>query len=163
MELNYEKLIAELRYERETGLFFRVRTASSNAVKGSIAGSIGGAGYVLIKISGVNHAAHRLAWLHEYRSWPDDQVDHVNGIKTDNRIANLRACTSAQNRCNRGKTVANKSGLKGVYWHKKDQRWVAQIRANGKRFLLGNFKNKEDAHQAYRAAALKHHGEFSGV
>lgn len=103
-----------------------------------------------------NQAMHRLLV-----DIPDGmQIDHINGDKLDNRQANLRQCTNQQNGCNRGKTAKNTSGFKGVSPCEYG-RWQAGIRVNGKRLHLGHFLKKEDAAEAYKAAAIKLHGEFA--
>lgn len=89
------------------------------------------------------------------------QTDHINGDKLDNRKENLRVCTPSQNRCNRGKTLNNTSGIKGVFWHKRDNKWRAQIKVGGIQFWLGYFDSMEDASKAYNEAAIRLHGEFA--
>lgn len=88
-----------------------------------------------------------------------EEVDHINMDKLDNRRANLRKATSQQNRCNRPKPRNNKSGYKGVRWHKGA--WEAYIGLNGKFIHLGRFGGINDAALAYQAAAKKLHGEFA--
>lgn len=89
------------------------------------------------------------------------QVDHINGDALDNRRVNMRTCTNAQNQRNKGTTSGNVSGVKGVSWHKRDNRWQANICVNLKSIHLGYFDIKSDAVAAYQIAAIKHHGEFA--
>ena len=91
------------------------------------------------------------------------QVDHINHDTLDNRKENLRLCTNSENSQNQGKRINNTSGFKGVHWHKRDKRWCADIRVNGKRIHLGLFLTPEEAYEAYCKAALELHGEFSNV
>ena len=101
-------------------------------------------------------------WMHRIiNETPEGMItDHVNGDGLDNRTANLRTCTNTDNVRN-GRTPAhNTSGYKGVCFHKKAQKWKAQIQVNGKRIHLGLFTNPERAHRTYIAAAKKYHGEF---
>jgi hypothetical protein len=87
------------------------------------------------------------------------EVDHRDGDGLNNRRSNLRCATHAQN--NQNKVMQpHSSRFKGVYWKQKDQRWVAYITANGKRYHLGSFRHEEDAAQARLAAAEKLHGSF---
>lgn len=88
-------------------------------------------------------------------------VDHANMDRLDNRRANLRICSKAENMRNRGKTRANKSGYKGVSWDKEKCRWVAGIKIDGRRKVLGRFDDPAEAHKAYCAAAKIAHGIFA--
>lgn len=90
---------------------------------------------------------------------PGMQVDHINGNTLDNRRANLRPATHAQNVHNRGITRFNMSGYKGVTWNHR--RWMARIEVDGLPKYLGTFDSPAEAHAAYRVAAEKLHGEFA--
>lgn len=90
-------------------------------------------------------------------------VDHINHDTLDNRKCNLRVCTHSENLMNQKRSKANTSGYKGVHWHKKSKRWVAQVRKEGKTVYCKLFVSKEDAARAYDAAALEHHGEFASI
>lgn len=87
------------------------------------------------------------------------QVDHKFGDGLDNRKENLRICTHAQNQMNRGIPSNNKSGFKGVCWHKNMKKWVAYIKVNNKNINIGSFNDKIEAAKAYNVAAIKYHGE----
>jgi HNH endonuclease/AP2 domain len=100
---------------------------------------------------------HRMVMLPE----PGQEIDHINGDKLDNRRANLRVCTRAENNRNRSIHRNNQSGLKGVFWHSRDRRWRAKIQVDGQRLHLGNFADKADAARAYDIAATEHFGEFA--
>jgi hypothetical protein len=89
--------------------------------------------------------------------------DHVNGNPLDNRRHNLRIATVRQNCCNVKLSTRNTSGYKGVTWRKSRDRWLAQIRVNGKLKILGHFKDKLLAHKAYCTASAKYHGEFGRI
>jgi len=93
---------------------------------------------------------------------PDDKmIDHINLNKLDNRRENLRVCTHQQNQFNTTKRSDNTSGFKGVYFDKQNQKFRASISIDGKNKYLGLFDTAEDAHECYKQAALKHHGEFA--
>jgi hypothetical protein len=95
---------------------------------------------------------------------PDDMVvDHINGDKLDNRKENLRICTNQQNQMNRGKTKNNKTGFKGVCFNKRDNKYQANIKVDGKKKHLGLFEKSEDAYKAYCDACVRYHGEFSNT
>lgn len=115
-------------------------------------------GYVRIELCRTTHAAHRLAWLHTYGEWPIGQIDHINGIRSDNRIVNLRDVSHSINAQNqRSSHSHNCTGILGVSFHKRDNRWVAGISVNGKRLHLGNFRTPEAASTAYLSAKRLHH------
>jgi hypothetical protein len=88
-------------------------------------------------------------------------IDHINGDGLDNRWSNLRLATRAENIRNSRTKATNTSGFKGVSWHKRDRKWQAHIKINGRSKNLGLFEAPEDAHAAYVAAAQKYHGEFA--
>ncbi len=88
-------------------------------------------------------------------------VDHINGDTLDNRRANLRVCTMAQNVRNRKKPRTNTSGYKGVHWMPRHKKWMAKITCAGKHIFLGLFDDPAEAHAAYCAAAKKYHGDFA--
>ena len=88
-------------------------------------------------------------------------VDHKNGNKLDNRRKNLRFCTHAENMRNSKMPSRNRTGLKGVSFHKHIKKWIASIKFNGERTNLGYFTTPEEAHKAYCEKAKELHGEFA--
>ena len=154
--LTAEQVRELLDYDPETGRF-TWRIAPRGHKAGSQAGCIDSYGYVVIRIAGAGHKAHRLAWLIAYGEWPDDQIDHINGDRSDNRIANLRDVSTQINQQNqrRARTNNRSSGLLGVT--RKRGRWQAQIETNGKNVFLGCYSTKEDAHSAYLKAKRQRH------
>lgn len=148
-----EKLI----YTPDTGLFTWKVTLGSRAKAGSQAGCHGYGGYVRIIIHGKIYRAHRLAWLYETGELPVDQIDHINGVRMDNRIVNLRVVTNEENSKNRRLSKNSTSGVMGVCWHKSNKKWQAQIYNNGKAIYLGAYDNIEDAISA-RADAEARYG-----
>lgn len=101
--------------------------------------------------------------LHRYVMNADNNVliDHINGDKLDNRKQNLRTVNKSQNAMNSKKPRNNTSGVKGVYWDKRSEKWEASIQINMKKNCLGYFKNKEDAIQARKKAEIKFFGEYA--
>lgn len=149
-----------LDYDPETGLF--IWTAVRRGVKrGQIAGSRHSSGYISIMIEKKNYLAHRLAWYFVYGVLPKSFVDHIDRNKTNNRIANLRLASSAQNLSNKPKSASNTSGVKGVSWDLHKKRWVAAISVGNKSIFLGRFYCKHAARHAYCAAARRYYGEFA--
>ena len=114
-------------------------------------------GYQTGTLLGVHYYAHRIAWAIHYGEDPNSELDHINGDKTDNRIANLRKVTRRQNSRNRPLRADNKTGVPGVHWEKACQKWRARIKANGKNVSLGVYDTVEEA-VAVRIAAEKQHG-----
>jgi len=106
-------------------------------------------------------AAHRLAWAIHYGEWPSTNVDHVNCVKDDNRICNLRLATKAENGWNTPAPRRNKSGVKGVCWSEERQKWCAMISVNNKKIALGRFDTIDEAAAARAVAAERYHGEFA--
>ena|SRR5438105_9984711 len=154
--LTAQRLRELLDYAPETGLFYwRVRRGCAGA--GRQAGSLHTVGYRVIRVDGVTHLAHRLAWLHVHGDHPIAEIDHVNGNRMDNRITNLRQCSRGQNA--RNVTTRNACGFKGIY-HRRS-RWHAQISVNGRRTYLGSYENAEQAAAAYDSAARLHYDEFA--
>jgi hypothetical protein len=103
------------------------------------------------------YLAHRVGWAIYSGAWPERQIDHINGNKLDNRIANLRNATSQQNSRNRAIGIKNTSGTIGVYWNVSKSKWAAQIHINGKQKHIGHFKSKDEAIEA-RAKASAEYG-----
>lgn len=159
--LSVERLRERLEYDPETGLFRRKQLARGGAAPGSIAGSRSYFGYWRISIDCVTYPAHRLAWLYVHGVFPQQEIDHINGDGTDNRIANLRLATRQQNAANRRGSKSNPSGLKGASYCVQTGRWKASIKVNGKTISLGRHKTAEEAHQAYAAAAEQAFGDFA--
>ncbi len=146
-------------YDPNTGHFIRLRSRRGDLV-GKICNSCNAYGYIRIQVNGKRYLAHRLAWLYMMGIWPKNQIDHINGIKDDNRWCNLREATQSENNYNSIKRKDNSSGYRGVTWHKKDKKWQAQICVNKKYIFLGQFSSKEDAAKVYSVAAKKNFGSF---
>jgi hypothetical protein len=148
--LTVEELKQLLDYDQNTGVFTWKVRRSGTAVIGSIAGHLKKSGYIYISINYKQYTAHRLAFLYVNGVWPTNDIDHINGIKIDNRIVNLRDVTSRENQSN---FHTHRNGkLVGASYHKLFKKWLATIEINGERIYLGNFPTEEAAHQAYLTA-----------
>jgi hypothetical protein len=156
--LDGETLRGLLDYDPDTGIF-RWRVQLSNRVKvGAVAGSVNNEGYIHIKIDGTLFKAHRLAWLHFHGVMPTHHIDHINGNRADNRIANLRDVSRSMNLQNQTRPrTDNTSGYLGVSLDKRVKRWRALIMVNGRKQHIGLFDTPEAAHAAYLAAKLQLH------
>jgi hypothetical protein len=143
--ITQEKLKNILDYNPETGLFTWKEKIAKKIIVGETAGSLNKHGYVCIKIQKFRYSAHRLAWLYVYGSFPSGEIDHINRIKTDNKISNLRDATPSQNCRNRGLSKRNNSGYVGISWNKKSKKWQARIFLNKKSKSLGVYEKIEDA------------------
>lgn len=155
-----EELKRLFSYDPETGLFTRL-IGRKGVAAGAIAGAVMLNGYIAIGIKPKKYLAHRLAWFYHYGEWPEKMLDHVNGNKSDNRICNLRPCDKSKNACNSKLQINNKSGVKGVCWHKAMKKWHVQLRFEGKQHNLGFFDSLEEAARFVRQAREQHHGEFA--
>lgn len=102
-------------------------------------------GYISMSINNNKYRAHRLAFLYMVGFFPKCGVDHINRVKIDNRWRNLREASKKINAQNCGLSKTNTSGVKGVYWNRKKNRWVSQIKLNYKNKYLGSYKNFDDA------------------
>lgn len=122
--------------------------------------NVGTPGYLRGAIFDTGVMAHRVIWAMVYGFWSEKQIDHINGVKTDNRIENLREASSSENKFNRGAQSNNTSGFKGVDWSKSNKKWRARIGVNRKVINLGAYATPELAYAAYCEAAKKYHGEF---
>lgn len=149
-----------LSYSPETGDFTWLEKRGRVAA-GEVAGHLDSRGYIRIIIDGKKYRAHRLAWFYVHGKWPEDQIDHVNGKCSDNRLKNLREATCSQNNFNKPLQKNNTSGVKGVYWHKGKQRWRAICRVDGKRYTVGNFVELEKAAEAIKDFREANHGLFA--
>lgn len=147
--LTQELLRHLLCYDKDTGIFtWNTKPMKSRVCIGHAAGNMTNKGYWEIRISGFSYKAHRLAWMHVHGLFPSDQLDHINGNRSDNRICNLREATNSQNQQNKQAEQKNtKSGLVGV--SPNGSGWRAKIVLNGKVHHLGTFKTPKLAQEAY--------------
>lgn len=155
--LTADRLHDVLSYDADTGVF-TCRLSRGRIAAGAVAGSMHAHGYRVISIDGVGYKAHRLAWLYIYGAFPVGVIDHINGDRADNRIANLRDVDHQINAENRkgprqGKHVA----LMGVKKQTRGHSYSASIKVKGQVIALGGFPTAELAHEAYMAAKAKYH------
>lgn len=162
-----------LRYDPTTGkLFWRKRPAKffkngrntaqhrCNVWNSRRAGkealfSLNRTGYLQGSILNRKYFAHRVVWAMETGEWPVDQIDHINGDPSDNRIANLRDVSASENGRNKRIAATNTSGVIGVNWNVINKKWRAQINVKGRQIHLGVFHRFDAAVDARKAAEAR--------
>lgn len=149
--ITQQELKKLLNYNPITGVFNCIN--SKRIIKN---GRINNRGYITFFINKKSYLAHRLAWLYVYGNFPKDCIDHINHVKTDNRINNLRECSPFLNGQNNSKRKDNKSGFTGVFFSKSVNKWQVQIRINKKPIHLGIFENIDDAIECRKVANIKY-------
>jgi hypothetical protein len=152
-----------LTYNSETGILRRAKTTGRTGQhkKGERAGHLAKDGYWTISINGKAYKSHRLAFALMTGRWPKEQLDHINGDKSDNRWINLREATQSQNQWNVGKKRKNTSGYTGVL--PCNGKWRACISHNKQRVHIGLFPTAELAHAAYLKKRSELHGNFAKI
>jgi hypothetical protein len=156
--LTQARLHEVLSYDPESGEFYWRNSPTARIPAGARAGTPHNRGYRQILVDARRYLSHRLAWLYTFGVWPDE-VDHINGVKDDNRIANLRDVSHAQNQRNMKLRKDSSTGIKNVF-QTDGGKWCAYITLNGKRKHLGTFGTSNLASQAYEAAATELFGEY---
>jgi len=159
-EINKE-LLNQLFNYCDGSLYWKVSPAKRINV-GDVAGTINEStgGYRVIKILSKQYLAHRLIFFMFNNYWPDE-VDHIDGDITNNRIENLRASTKAQNQWNSKIRKDNTSGVKGVHWSKRKNMWSVRVWKNKKTHYLGYYTDLSDAEKVVKAFRVKCHGEYA--
>lgn len=156
-----------LRYEPETGkLFWRNRIQDfafspahadrwNRRYAGKEAMTANSRGYLRGRVLNMDLPAHRVVWAIHFGEWPEHHIDHINGVRSDNRIENLRSVTNHENHKNVKKPKNNTSGVVGVSWQKRMGKWQSRIKVNGKTVNLGSFDVLSDAKRARKTAEAK--------
>ena len=161
--ITQEQLKQEVHYDQETGIFTWLKTHKySNKKIGDVCGGIDSE-YVRMAINGKRYHAHQLAWLYIYGEYHLDAIDHINGIKKDNRICNLRKASVSENAYNRKMSVRNTSGVKGVTWHKGSKKWQVVITYNRIHKYLGMYTDLNKAKEVIEHYRNIYHKEFANT
>ena len=147
---------------KEGNLYWRIKPAKRIKI-GNKAGCLHHTGYSVVITNNVHYQMHRIIWVYHYGAISNNlQIDHIDGDRANNMIENLRLATPSQNKFNNKRAMRNsKSNILGVFWHKANSKWHAQIRKNHKKIHLGYFVNQEDAIAARKAAELQYFGKFA--
>lgn len=160
MQISQDELNQFFDYDAESGnLIWKVHTNSHMKI-GEVAGWEDPKEYRQISLLGKRYKAHRLIWIYHYGEL-NGILDHIDGDKHNNRIENLRLATPSQNNCNTGLIKSNKSGLKGLYWDKINEKWRVQIEINRVRKNVGRFADLFEAACVIISLRNKLHGEFA--
>lgn len=155
--LTQEYLKSCIKYNPKTGVFVWIKCAAHGVKAGDVCGSQDGGGYLKIWMKGRKYYAHRLAWLYTHGEFPKNQIDHINGVRDDNRISNLRDVSGKQNMRNAPLASNNTSGHTGVRMDKRSGKWLARIKVNKKDIHLGAYSDINNAISA-RSKAEKDYG-----
>lgn len=158
--ITQDELKELLDYNPDTGIMVWIKPRGGIR-KDGVAGSKHHSGYLSLTVKGKYYLVHRLIFLYMTGRFPTFQVDHINGIKNDNRWENLREVTAAQNQHNIGLSRNNTSGVKGVYWSSDKNKWRAGVKLNGRRIHVGDFKCLEEATLAVKAKRKELHDKFA--
>ena len=155
--MTHTEISSQIRYHSDGGLFEWVK-ASGGRRRGTFAGSANKEGYLFVMVNGQKYSAHRLAWFLFYGMWPNGQIDHINRVKADNRIENLRDVSGAINSRNQVDAQSNnKVGVLGV--SPARNKFSASIKKDGIKFFLGSYVTVGEASAAYqRAKRMLHAG-----
>lgn len=158
--ISHERLLKLLNYDRETGIFtWRVDRRKMRS--GSVAGVLLSSGYIQIMIDYTHYSAHRLAWFYVHGKWPDDDIDHIDLIKSNNSLSNLREETASQNGYNIRKKTNTSSAWKGVTYDPGRRKcWKMAFRHPDGYKIQVRYEDEREAAEEYMFLALHHHGEF---
>jgi hypothetical protein len=152
-----QSLLHEMLDYQDGQLVWKNKKDNLAHLNGKVAGCLQKSGYRQIKFGQVMYPAHRIMWIYHYGSIDENlQIDHINGVKDDNRIENLRLVTAQQNCFNRSRLNA-----KGYAWNKAEKKWQSSIWLNGKLKYLGLYINEQDARNVYLDNCKIYHKEFS--
>lgn len=151
-DITQEQLKQNIKYNPQLGVFYRKLKSGWKELNGTKTTK----GYLLIATNKRQYLAHRLAWLYVYGEWPKDQLDHINGIRTDNRIENLREVSQTGNNRNMIRNRNNKTGIMGVYWCKQTQKWKVQINNRDRKEFGGRHDDFFEACCARKRLENKH-------
>jgi len=159
IRLTHARLLELLDYDPDTGIFVRIKSQSYKSRIGKPIKCLDNYGYIQMNLDSEHHKGHRLAWFFVNASWPLGDIDHINGNRSDNRIANLRCVSRSVNLQNQSKAHPDsKTGFLGV--SKCGNKFESRIYHNKRVIHLGYFYTPQEAHNAYLKAKERLHSGF---
>ncbi len=145
-----------LHYDPSTGVLTRLVALTNCVQVGDVAGYRNQRGYVRVMVDSSLYLAHRLAWLYMTGAFPENEIDHKDHVRDNNRWSNLREAMPVENARNQSMFCNNTSGVMGVSWNKARRKWKVSINAEGKRIHLGYFRRKAVAARVRKAAEIEY-------
>lgn len=146
-------------YYKDGELYWK-NTINSRAIKDCVAGHVNSRGYKYITLNKQRYLAHRLIFI-LFNNYIPNFIDHIDNNKLNNKIENLRNCTNTQNQYNSKLSKINKSGIKNVYWNKRDKKWQVTLSVHGKQKSFGKYEDLELAELVAIEARDKFYGKFA--
>ena len=153
--LTQSKLKELFNYNPITGIFTNKVARNARAKINDTAGALNSNGYIVFQVNKTKIYAHRAAWMYTHGFWPNAEIDHINRVRNDNRLVNLRLANRLENSHNTGKHAKSISGHKGVAWHSRNKKWQVQMRVRGTHYYIGQFSELQDAVNARLQAEKK--------
>ena len=144
-------------YDPDTGFVTRKTAVNNRAKIGERLARKTTGGYIQVSVDRRLYAVHHLIWMWVYGEYPQDHIDHINRMRDDNRLSNLRVVTHAENMLNKSAYSSNWTGTPGVTWYGPTSKWVARIGHKGKKKHLGYFDSLTAARTAYLNAKQQLH------
>lgn len=151
---NFDFLFEYLRYNETKGEFTWIKRPNKNIHLHTRAGTKNSAGYRVISLFGKRYLEHRLAWFYVHGEMPEHEIDHINQIRDDNRISNLRQVTRSENQRNKTRKDSRVDEI-GIWWCRRRKRYIAEITLNGKKVYQKSFTDIDEAIQQRKAKALE--------
>lgn len=137
---------------------YNPETGEMKTIRGLLP-SVDSKGYFTLWVDGKLRRGHHVAWFLTYGYWPTKEIDHIDGNRLNNAIANLREATRSENECNKKKRKDNTSGVKGVYWNGKC--WRVQVTFKKRTYTWSGFEDLELSELVAQEAREKYHGVFA--
>lgn len=156
-DLTQGQLKSLLRYDVNSGDFTWINSGKGRRIGVPVGSKKSKEGYIRIALLGKRYQAHRLVWLYVFGNFPEEELDHKNGNRSDNRLENLRECLAAEQPQNQKVLSTNTSGHPNVYWYRPYSKWLVQIWDRRRPRFFGYYEDFTDACVVAKAAKAKLH------